>query len=275
MTRSLLSAGEFASLARTSKRTILWYDQLGLLKPVEIDPVTRYRYYQPQQILDYQVIFLLTKMRFTLAEIKKYLQKNLTLEQLFLLKKPQIEEEIKSLQKSLSDLEGYYHNLKENQTLVDPVVKKSKPFFIYYLEKQGPYAKIKDYALELKSYFKAIPQNAIYLTLFAKENYNPKSAKLTIGVIKNAEMTIKKENMQLVKTAQIPGYRALSHMHYGSGAMISLLWKELVKYRRLKGFKLNSSLPFSSLELYWLTSLNHPMNENEMIFELPLPINKA
>lgn len=272
MSINLLTAGEFATLARTTKRTIHWYDKQGLLEPSKIDQVTNYRYYDAAKVLDFQVIFLLKKLRFSLVEIKNFLIKGKSLDKLFLLKKPQLEAEIKNMQKSLSDLEIYYHNLKTTNTLVLPAVKNIKPFSIYYLEKSGAYAKIKNYALELKSYFSKISENSIYLTLFANEKYNPKSARLTIGVIKNDSMSIKKSAVKTVKTMKIPSYRTLSHMHYGSGVMISLLWKELARYRRMKKYIWKPILGFSSLELYWLTSLNGKISENDMIFELHLPV---
>jgi DNA-binding transcriptional MerR regulator len=36
MKKDYITAGEFARLACTTKRTILWYDQKGILKPTKI-----------------------------------------------------------------------------------------------------------------------------------------------------------------------------------------------------------------------------------------------
>lgn len=36
---------EFSQLGQVSVKTLRYYDQLGLLKPAQIDPCTGYRYY--------------------------------------------------------------------------------------------------------------------------------------------------------------------------------------------------------------------------------------
>ncbi len=41
----LLSIGDFAALARLSVKALRHYDEQGLLSPVRVDPVTRYRQY--------------------------------------------------------------------------------------------------------------------------------------------------------------------------------------------------------------------------------------
>ena len=74
MQNNLLTAGEFARLARTTKRTIHWYCQKGILKPKMLDG-SKYRYFAPEQIIDFQVILLLRRLNFSVEEVKKYLQK--------------------------------------------------------------------------------------------------------------------------------------------------------------------------------------------------------
>lgn len=44
--------GEFARIAGVSAKTLRFYDQIGVLKPARIDPITRYRYYAPEQLVE-------------------------------------------------------------------------------------------------------------------------------------------------------------------------------------------------------------------------------
>lgn len=272
MSNNLLKIGDFAKLARTTKRTVLWYEEKGLLQPFFTDE-SGYRYFKPAQIIDFQVILLLRKLNFSIEEIKAYLKKNDSLKDLFKLKRSLVEEEIARLQKSLKDIDGYYHNLDKGGLLVNPQVKEVKSFDIYFTDVVGAYADIKDYALKLKSYFAKIPKDAIYLTIFMEPGYEPKKAKMRIGVICQKGMQLKNDAEGIVNKWTIPEYKALTYIHTGSGALLSLLWQELDKYRRIKGHDLRISLAFSSLELYKLTSLNYPINENGMIFEIHLPIS--
>lgn len=269
MTENLLTAGEFAKLACTTKRTILWYAEKGILKPVQVNE-EGYRFYEPGQIIDFQVILLLRKLGFSLEEIKAYLAKNKSLKQLFSLKKQLVEKEIRRLQRSLTDIQTYYHNYEKNKVLVNPAVKKVKPFEIYYLEKEGPYAKIGNYCNELLAYFKQKPKKLTTLAIFFGEGYRPKKHQMWIGVVKTSKMSLVKEGKKMVKSATIPGYKALSQTHFGSGAILSLFWKELEKYAQKKGFVPDKTLPFTDLEFYHLAPQANM--EEGIIFEINLPI---
>lgn len=46
----MLSIGEFASLGRVTVRLLRYYDEIGLLKPAQVDPASNYRSYAPGQV---------------------------------------------------------------------------------------------------------------------------------------------------------------------------------------------------------------------------------
>ena len=46
----MLKIGEFSKLSRVSVRMLRHYDEIGLLKPAEIDRFTEYRYYREDQL---------------------------------------------------------------------------------------------------------------------------------------------------------------------------------------------------------------------------------
>ena len=46
----MLKIGDFSKLSRVSIRMLRHYDDIGLLKPAEIDEFTGYRYYHEQQL---------------------------------------------------------------------------------------------------------------------------------------------------------------------------------------------------------------------------------
>lgn len=144
--------------------------------------------------------------------------------------------EINKLQRTLNNIETYYKNFEQNQVLVNPQVKEVKPFEILHLEKEGTYAKIGQYCSELLSLIKNLPKQSSTLAVFFGEGYRPKRHKMWVGVVKNPKMKLTKEGKKRVKLATIPGYKALSYLHYGSGANLSMFWKELEKFASKKGF---------------------------------------
>ncbi len=69
----MLKIGEFSKLSRISIRMLRHYDDIGLLKPAEIDDFTGYRYYREEQLFIIGRITSLKDMGFALAEIIKIL----------------------------------------------------------------------------------------------------------------------------------------------------------------------------------------------------------
>ena len=70
----MLRIGEFSKLSRVSIRMLRHYDDIGLLKPAEIDQFTGYRYYSPAQLPVIGRITALKDMGFSLADIVKMLE---------------------------------------------------------------------------------------------------------------------------------------------------------------------------------------------------------
>ena len=64
---------EFASLCGCSTQTLRYYDKIDLLKPMEVDPWSGYRYYSKQQSIDFVKIKNLQAADFTIEEIKELL----------------------------------------------------------------------------------------------------------------------------------------------------------------------------------------------------------
>ncbi|MBR3033485.1 MAG: MerR family transcriptional regulator [Clostridiales bacterium] len=69
----MLKIGEFSKLSRVSIRMLRHYDDIGLLKPAEIDDFTGYRYYREDQLFTISRITALKDMGFSLADIVKIL----------------------------------------------------------------------------------------------------------------------------------------------------------------------------------------------------------
>jgi DNA-binding transcriptional MerR regulator len=61
--------GEFAQIAQVSGRLLRYYDELGLLSPVRIDPQTGYRWYSAKQLPRLNRILALKELGLTLEQI--------------------------------------------------------------------------------------------------------------------------------------------------------------------------------------------------------------
>ena len=66
----MLQIGEFSRICQVSVKTLHHYDKIGLLAPAEVDRVTGYRYYRPEQIDTMNYIRRLKRYGFSLEEIQ-------------------------------------------------------------------------------------------------------------------------------------------------------------------------------------------------------------
>ena len=69
----MLKIGEFSKLSRVSIRMLRHYDDIGLLKPAQIDDFTGYRYYREDQLFTAGRIASLKDMGFPLSDIIRIL----------------------------------------------------------------------------------------------------------------------------------------------------------------------------------------------------------
>jgi len=63
--------GEFSKMVNIPIKTLRYYDEIDLFKPLEIDIYSNYRYYSESQIEDLKIILELKEAGFSLEEIRK------------------------------------------------------------------------------------------------------------------------------------------------------------------------------------------------------------
>ncbi|MFG2407553.1 protein phosphatase 2C domain-containing protein [Streptomyces brevispora] len=66
----LLTIGTFAKASRLSPKALRLYDELGLLTPARVDPVTGYRLYAPEQLGQARLVAWLRRLGMPLARIQ-------------------------------------------------------------------------------------------------------------------------------------------------------------------------------------------------------------
>lgn len=68
-----LTIGEVAKLSNISVQTLRYYDRINLFKPIEINPINHYRYYQNTQLYYLDIIKSLKYLGLSLEEVKSVL----------------------------------------------------------------------------------------------------------------------------------------------------------------------------------------------------------
>jgi predicted transcriptional regulator YdeE/DNA-binding transcriptional MerR regulator len=105
----MLKIGDFSRLGQVSVKTLRYYGQLGLLKPTWIDRYTGYRYYALEQLPRLNRILALKELGFSLEQIARLLDDNLSSEQLqgiVLLKRAELEQRVQAEKTRLARVEA-------------------------------------------------------------------------------------------------------------------------------------------------------------------------
>src|SRR5689334_176399 len=116
----MIRIGEFSKLVQVPVPTLRYYDQVGLLKPVEVDPMTGYRYYSASQLPRLHRILALKGLGFSLDQIQTVLDEGLTPEQMrgmLRLRHAQISQHLAEAQSQLTEVEVYLQQIEREEQL--------------------------------------------------------------------------------------------------------------------------------------------------------------
>lgn len=72
--KKLLTIGQFAALHGINKKTLMWYDEIGLFKPAAVNPVNGYRCYNYYQSPILETILLLRELDVSIGEIQDFMK---------------------------------------------------------------------------------------------------------------------------------------------------------------------------------------------------------
>lgn len=72
--QKLLTIGQFASMHGINKKTLMWYDEIGLFKPAYVHPENGYRCYSYHQSPILETILLLRELDVSIPEIQNFME---------------------------------------------------------------------------------------------------------------------------------------------------------------------------------------------------------
>lgn len=108
-----LTIGQFAALHGINKKTLMWYDEIGLFKPASVNPENGYRCYTYHQSSILETILLLRELDVSIGEIQAFM-KNRSAENLKCLldeKIAKLDLQLMHLQAVRKTLSGYRQNM--------------------------------------------------------------------------------------------------------------------------------------------------------------------
>jgi DNA-binding transcriptional MerR regulator/effector-binding domain-containing protein len=161
----MFKIGEFARMGQVSVRTLRHYEDLGLLRPVEIDRFTGYRYYSTTQLPRLNRILALKDMGLSLEQIGQLLDADLTPDQLkgmLMLKQAEFKQQLDETQMMLGRIDAWLSRLEEGGSVMsimnsyEITLKAVEPMLVAALRQTipaygylaGPFRMLRSYLAE-------------------------------------------------------------------------------------------------------------------------------
>jgi AICAR transformylase/IMP cyclohydrolase PurH len=126
--------GDFARLGRMSVRTLRYYDEIGLFKPVEVDDSTGYRYYLVDQLSTLRYISAFKEAGLSLEDIAVLIGGKVTrnrIRSILLQKKGELKLRLKEEKKHLERLEILLRQIEEEEKYMSPTPKEMRVEFTF------------------------------------------------------------------------------------------------------------------------------------------------
>jgi effector-binding domain-containing protein len=125
----MFKIGEFSRFSQVTVKTLRYYDEIGLLKPAEVDPFTGYRYYSASQFPRIHRILALKDLGLTLEQIGDLLEGDLTPDQIrgiLRMKQSEIKQQVAEEQARLARVEQRLKQIEQEEAMPtqEVVIKK-------------------------------------------------------------------------------------------------------------------------------------------------------
>ena len=278
--------GDFSQLGQVSIRTLRLYDEMGLLKPAQIDKFTGYRYYAIEQLPRLNRILALKDLGLSLEQIGDLLKRDLPADQLrgmLMLKQAEIEQQLQAMQTQMRRVEARLKQIEREgkPSPYEVVIKSVEAQTIAACRQLVP-------GLDVMVDYRCEMYNTIYRSL-AEHALAPQDHELAIYY--NAEYVERDIDMELgtpidpaaVNTAALPEILVLhelpavetmaSVIHKGDMWDIGQAMVALYSWIGSHGYV--SAGPYRELHLFWRELEIETEQFRNIVIEMQIPITRA
>lgn len=284
----MLKIGEFSRLSQVTVKTLHHYDEIGLLKPSQVDRFTNYRYYTLDQLPRIHSIMALKELGLSLEEIAQLLHEDLPPEQIrgmLRLKQAEGQQRIREEQARLAQIEFRLRQIEREGMMqtVDIVIKPIESFHGLTLRHQRQTWQERKLIGEAMSdalsrglirplgSSPTNPMGSFPLTnIFYEEEFQGEYADTEVVITVEATHTpvVSLGEVGTFTLREIPTIEAAAtYMHQGNYASLNEKYLFLERWAVENGFKLSGTWRF----VYHRGPM-HSVDASEYLFELQHPI---
>ncbi|MDA7026674.1 MerR family transcriptional regulator [Bacillus sp. CLL-7-23] len=270
----MLSIGEFSKICGVSAKTLRYYDEIGLIKPDEVNEENGYRYYSIKQLKKMLLINRLKTYNFSLEDINIFLEweeEQLEEKLCFALhhKKREMKDKINALEHTLKQISNDLLHLEKGIPImsymdnIDIQLVETQPMNVLSIRQMIDYAQ--GYGTYFNRLYALIATEKLTLlgkqmTIYHSPEYNPAGHDTEFAI--PIEETVK-------GTRVLPRSLCAKSILKGSYSELTSVYARLWEWIENEQYELVNS-PF---EIY-ITNPNQATAPEELITEVYFPVKK-
>jgi DNA-binding transcriptional MerR regulator len=269
----MFKIGEFSRLSRVPVKTLRYYDEIGLLKPAQVNPFTDYRQYTLDQLPRLNRILALKDFGLSLEQIADLMREDVSPDQLrgmLRLKRAELQQEISETQARLARVEARIHEIETEQSVpaIDVIVKQTGPLRLASLQAViQHYSETGDLLNRLINGFGELrlkPDGPLIATYFQLE-YRESDIQVEVAVPVNAQFADRGD----IKYIERSGDLVATVLHQGSYATIGQGYRALLTFIAANGYEVQGICR----EVY-LRGPELGVKPDDFLTEIQIPIRK-
>lgn len=271
----MIRIGDLSKLSRVPVKTLRYYDEMGLLKPVDVDPFTGYRLYEYSQLSALNRILALKDLGFSLEEIGRLLDDGLSAEQMRGMLKLRETEARQRVQEEAERLERIEARLKQieqenGMSKYDVVIKQVEEVRTASVrgmvptppEQGGLWGELEGYL----AMHRVRPTGACF-TLYHDDEFKERDWDLEVCEPIDAEVT----ESRRVKVHTLPASTMACTVHNGPFTTIGEAYNAIGKWITDNGYRITGPCR----EVYLRPSKNGSQTDPETVTEIQFPVEKT
>ncbi len=268
------SIGEVSKICNISKKTLRFYDQIGLISPDKVCDDNNYRFYNRKTLLSVPIIKYYKQMGFKLEEMREFLEGNSysVFERRFRNKIEELKEQESEIYKRVTSVKDWYSLIIEAESVIennatDVAVKYIDKQNYCYMEQTFEYNYMESIInIDFTNYIEEI-ENAItgpVMILFPSFEDRMKGKSDKIQIMQKTILDCHED-----KQMTYGGYMVASCYHIGGYDTIDETYKKIYNWVHPKGYECDRASCERYVTDYWTTK-----NSDQFVTEVLIKVTR-
>jgi len=270
----MIRIGDFSKLSRVSVKTLRYYDEMGLLKPVSVDAFTGYRLYEYSQLSALNRILALKELGFSLEEIGRLLDDGLSVEQMrgmLKLRETEARQRVQEEAERLARVEAWLSQIEQENEMskYDVVIKNVDAVKVASVRDVVPTPPDQGGLWgELEGYLamQRVRPNGACFTLYHDEDYKERDWDLEVCEPITDELAESRRG----KVQTLPAATVACTIHNGPFTTLNDAYAAIGKWMDANGYRIVGPCR----ELYLRPAKNGSQTDPDTVTEIQFPVEK-